>query len=117
MKLKPASEPPDGYKIVVAVYRKNLVKNKPMYGIVVYDPIYDYKNPWTDGNFGHYDVPDEWYDANEFINDLVAENNRLREALAWYADQTHYLHNGEWKLFSYDNLWQRARDALKGGKS
>jgi hypothetical protein len=56
---------------------------------------------------------------------MQAEIDRLREALAWYADESHYLRGAPGKTFAcaYQPVsWildngQRARDALKGGKS
>lgn len=48
---------------------------------------------------------------------MQAEIDRLREALAWYADNNNYetFDSELWSEFWQDN-GQRARDALKGGE-
>lgn len=53
------------------------------------------------------------------VESLRAENARLREALAWYADQANYLDcfkmRDYFRLVGNDN-GERARRALEGGE-
>ena len=53
-----------------------------------------------------------WEKLKDRAERAEARNKKLLDELRWYADQTHYLHEGQWKMFSSGDPWKRAQDIL-----